>query len=205
MKKGIIRLLRESVIVSVSSENSGNPVVETLVSARCCPIDNSAERQRKDFRSGLILLVVLMCALFAASVCACGPALDVPHGEYLLDGTDKDSYIHIIDDEMLEFINVDMTEYVEAEMVFLSSISFENSEGNTETIFVADATEEQLQTIKSIISDTFNGAKRYYYESSGNGNVIKIFIILDEGALRDIQYYHGERRIDFLSQAFILE
>jgi len=156
------------------------------------------------FRKKVLLLALLIIGMFSISACQGNP--DVYEGKYTLllenGDVDQNSYIHIINENTLEFVNVNSDEYVDGFLEDLYSFPVTDDTGVTIERLKEDATEEELTSIREDYKKDLNGELVYHHEQDGNVHNI---IVEFKAISISLEYFPDEKKIEFLNQMFICQ
>lgn len=114
--------------------------------------------------------LLLICLLFLLFMASCSQP-DVQSGKYYLDN-DHDTYIHIINENDIEFHRIDVTAYIEG-------LSFADEKGNYET------------SVKQIEA-AFKQTMKYTKEIDGNRMKLFLTVLPDRGAYMFYNSSKGE-------------
>ena len=126
----------------------------------------------------------------------------VRDGRFLLDGVYEYSYI-IVTDGTIEFVNVDLSEYLKPFIESLDSLGvFDLETGESRDIVFADATDEEMDMAISLLSGIFENPIPFMCEREGD--VVNIFML--PGEFRFILVYDVESNsIKVGNQYFVLD
>jgi hypothetical protein len=148
------------------------------------------------------LLILLICVTLLAS---CSGSTEPNLGKYyLIDETgniDTESYIELIDNETLAFVNIVSDDYVNALYNDMISITVKNeATGEDEILYKEGASSDQIERIRNeFVNDITNKTAKYSYEKDGNVHSLFVELLY---SLSILDYFPEKKEITFYNQTF---